>query len=68
MQLIQKIIEKQKIEYERDYDILTRLLNRNAFRAKMGQMLQRGNLGIAAVVMIDLDNLKYFNDTYGHEY
>lgn len=63
-----EIIEKQKIEYERDYDILTRLLNRNAFRAKMGQMLQRGNLGIAAVVMMDLDNLKYFNDTYGHEY
>lgn len=63
-----EIIEKQKIEYERDYDILTRLLNRNAFRAKMGQMLQRGNLGVAAVVMMDLDNLKYFNDTYGHEY
>lgn len=63
-----EIMEKQKIEYERDYDILTRLLNRNAFRARMGQMLKRGNLGIAAVVMMDLDNLKYFNDTYGHDY
>lgn len=63
-----EILEKQKIEYERDYDILTRLLNRNAFRARMGQMLKRGNLGVAAVVMMDLDNLKYFNDTYGHEY
>lgn len=63
-----EILEKQKIEYERDYDILTRLLNRNAFRARMGQLLKRGNLGIAAVVMMDLDNLKYFNDTYGHEY
>lgn len=63
-----EILEKQKIEYERDYDILTRLLNRNAFRARMGQLLKRGSLGIAAVVMMDLDNLKYFNDTYGHEY
>lgn len=63
-----EILEKRKIEYERDYDILTRLLNRNAFRMKMGQMLKRGNLGMAAVVMMDLDNLKYFNDTYGHDY
>lgn len=63
-----EILEKQRIEYERDYDILTRLLNRNAFRTRMGQLLKKGNLGIAAVVMMDLDNLKYFNDTYGHEY
>ncbi len=63
-----EILEKQKIEYERDYDILTRLLNRTAFRAKLGQLLKRGNLGVAAVVMMDLDNLKFFNDTYGHEY
>lgn len=62
------VLEKQKIEYERDYDILTRLLNRNAFRSKMGQLLKRGNLGISAVVMMDLDNLKFFNDTYGHDY
>lgn len=63
-----EILEKQKIEYERDYDILTRLLNRNAFREKMAQTLKKGNIGVGAVVMMDLDNLKYFNDTYGHDY
>ena len=62
------VLKKQKIEYERDYDILTRLLNRTAFYARMTHLLKRGNLGVAATVMMDLDNLKYFNDSYGHEY
>lgn len=68
LDVTEEVLEKQKIAYERDYDILTRLLNRTAFRSRMGKLLKRGNLDTAAVVMIDLDNLKYFNDTYGHDY
>lgn len=65
----QEILEKQKIEYERDYDLLTNLLNRRAFHARMQQLFQSpGQLKLAALIMMDLDNLKYINDTFGHDY
>lgn len=64
----QEILEKHKIEYERDYDLLTDILNRRAFHNSVREKLQTSNLKIGAFVMWDLDNLKYVNDTYGHDY
>ena len=70
MDITQDVNEKQKIEYERDYDILTHLLNRRAFKRKVSEILNhaesRKQLG--AMIMWDLDNLKYVNDAYGHDY
>ena len=64
-----EILEKRKIEYERDYDPLTNLLNRRAFHAAMKEIFKHPEqLKTAAFVMWDLDNLKYINDTYGHDY
>lgn len=63
------IMEKRKIEYERDYDILTNLLNRRAFHSILKEKFRHPeNLRTAALIMMDLDNLKYINDTYGHDY
>lgn len=63
------VIEKKKIEYERDYDITTGLLNRRAYYNKIDEMFTNPNaLKISAFIMIDLDNLKYVNDTYGHDF
>jgi len=64
----QEILEKQKIEYERDYDVLTDILNRRAFYNIVSGKLEDADLKIGAFVMWDLDNLKYINDTYGHDY
>ncbi|MBE6062841.1 MAG: EAL domain-containing protein [Clostridium butyricum] len=63
----QEVIDKRKIKYERDYDILTNILNRRAFYNKVTDKLIENNLKIGAFVMWDLDNLKYVNDTYGHD-
>ncbi len=63
------MLEKKKIEYERDYDLTTGLLNRRAYYTIIDELFSRRNeLGVAAFIMIDLDNLKYVNDTYGHDF
>lgn len=64
------MMEKEQIEYERDHDQLTGLLNRRAFYRIMKGLFGQGKsaLKIAALVMIDLDGLKHINDTYGHEF
>lgn len=61
--------EKVKLRYERDYDILTNLYNRRAFYTQLKQLFEKPEqLKQGAMVMVDLDNLKYVNDTYGHDY
>ena len=61
------IEEKQHIEYERDYDILTHIYNRRAFESRIPQFFEDPDqLKFAAVIVWDLDNLKFVNDTYGH--
>ncbi|HWP52283.1 MAG TPA: EAL domain-containing protein [Clostridia bacterium] len=62
------ILAKQKMEYERDYDLLTNLYNLRAFRANLTRLLHLQNLQTAALVMWDLDNLKKINDNFGHDF
>ena len=62
-------LERQKIEYERDYDLTTGLLNRRAYYKKIEQLFTNpSELKVSAFIMWDLDNLKYVNDTYGHDF
>ena len=61
------IEEKERLERERDYDLLTELYNRRAFREQVENAMLRRRDFVAAVIMWDLDNLKYINDTYGHD-
>ncbi|HCW53800.1 MAG TPA: diguanylate phosphodiesterase, partial [Clostridium sp.] len=68
MNVTQEIKDKHRIEYERDYDTLTNILNRRAFYKRVVQKLDEKNFEIGVLMMWDLDNLKYVNDTYGHDY
>ncbi|MEG2174238.1 MAG: bifunctional diguanylate cyclase/phosphodiesterase, partial [Oscillospiraceae bacterium] len=62
-----EVLQRKRLEYERDYDSLTMLQNRRAFQKQVGELMKSEKIQIAAMVMMDLDNLKYINDTYGHD-
>jgi PAS domain S-box-containing protein len=51
-----------------DHDPLTGLLNRRSFQRELSGQLARVKRfpGTGAVLMIDLDHFKYYNDTKGH--
>ena len=62
--------ERMNIEHERDYDTLTGLYNRRAFQWESEALFREHpeKLKTAAFVMIDMDNLKYTNDNFGHDF
>lgn len=60
--------ERMRIEHERDYDLLTGLYNRRAFYQRAEALFREPEkLGHAALLMMDLDNLKTTNDRFGHD-
>ncbi len=67
--LAASMLERVRIEHERDYDILTGLYNRQAFHRVCEDLFAKPEqLKHAALVMLDLDNLKQVNDRYGHDH
>lgn len=68
MDVTSTMLEKQRIEQERDEDILTGLLSRRALYTEMDIIFSRMELlRHTAIIMIDADNLKQVNDNHGHE-
>ncbi len=62
-----KQIKKVKITNRHKYtDMLTSLKNRNYLNAKMSEW-EECEVFPQSIVMVDLNNVKYVNDNYGHE-
>ena len=57
-----------QLAYLADHDALTSLFNRSRFEQALGHAAARARQAgyQAAVMMLDLDNFKYVNETYGH--
>ena len=67
--ITEMMMEQKRIEYERDYDRLTGLMNRHSYFRRIEQEFHnKDQLKVTAFMMVDLDNLKYVNDTYGHDF
>ena len=62
----EEVLHMKRVEYERDHDNLTGLLNRAAFEGRCNNILLE-KPKVVGMVMWDLDNLKHINDNYGHE-
>lgn len=62
-------LERKQIERERDSDILTKLYGRQGFRREADELFTQPDvMKQAALLMIDLDNLKTTNDRFGHNF
>ncbi len=59
-----KLKTEQALIIQAEYDTLTGILNRRAFE-KVCQNSSKTRQPVA-LLMIDMDNFKYINDTYGH--
>ncbi|MFI3173087.1 MAG: diguanylate cyclase [Eubacteriales bacterium] len=60
--------EKNNLQYERDYDMMTELLNRRAFYREIEKLFGKDDQAKnVMIIALDMDNLKMINDVYGHD-
>jgi diguanylate cyclase (GGDEF)-like protein/PAS domain S-box-containing protein len=66
--ITERRLYENKLRHMADHDPLTGLLNRRSFNRELNNHIARatrvGTTG--AVLIVDLDHFKYFNDTQGH--
>ncbi len=60
--------EIYRLEWEKNHDQLTGLANRQYFEEKVKERLAKNPNNKYVMIMWDLDNLKYVNDKYGHNW
>ncbi|MBM7579428.1 sensor domain-containing diguanylate cyclase [Jeotgalibacillus terrae] len=61
----ERVIMQEKLEYQLHHDSLTDLYNRTYFK-EIFELLDEEKSVSAGLLLCDLDQLKYTNDTFGH--
>nr|HNH86705.1 EAL domain-containing protein [Solirubrobacterales bacterium] len=56
----------QQLKYLADHDPLTGLYNRRRFEEELSSAIDSGHGRGIAILVIDLDNFKFVNDSFGH--
>jgi diguanylate cyclase (GGDEF)-like protein/PAS domain S-box-containing protein len=66
--ITERRLYENQLRHMADHDPLTGLLNRRSFNRDLDSHVARVKRSgaIGAVLMVDLDNFKYYNDTQGH--
>ena len=68
MDATEDVIERQRLQEERDVDSLTGLLNRRGLERALDEVFTNPReVQYGVLFMIDADGLKGINDVYGHE-
>ena len=57
----------QKLEQSAITDYLTGITNRSGFSRQVDVICSQGSQQSNVILYVDLDNFKYYNDTFGHE-
>lgn len=67
LDVTKEVLENIEVQRRINYDDLTQIYNRLAFYKKAEQLVKQAPNKVGVGIFIDLDNLKFTNDTYGHE-
>lgn len=57
----------KKFEYSANYDTLTNIFNRREALKRINELFRKNKTDNICAIMIDADNFKEINDTYGHQ-
>lgn len=68
MDITQEREERALFEVQMNYDELTGLYNRNVFDKKIAEVFKQKPEGVCALVIWNIDNLKFINDSFGIAY
>lgn len=67
LDVTKEVEEKRQLAYRIEHDDLTQLYSREAFKRKVYDILLSEPDKKGFMLFSDLDNLKYINDTFGHD-
>ncbi len=68
LDVTEEMRENSKLISQLEFDALTGLRCQTAFKARAVKIIEKNYNKIGAIVFLDLDNLKYINDNFGHEF